>query len=71
MSHPTSLLTKKVLAGSMSVFALMNVLADAERSRSHIILCALDVAQAFNSCIFHQVLLETSCIVRVPSVYVL
>ena len=36
----------------------MNVLADAERSRSHIILCALDVAHAFDSCIFSQVLFE-------------
>ncbi|XP_065583678.1 uncharacterized protein LOC136042643 [Artemia franciscana] len=36
----------------------MNVLAHAKRSRSHIILCALDVARAFDSCIFSKVLFE-------------
>ena len=52
------------------LFALMIVLADAERSRSHIILCALDLARAFDSCIFSQVLFEANkrgvnfCIVK-------
>jgi len=41
------------------LFALMNVLADAEKSRFYTILCALYVARAFDSCIyFFQVLLQ-------------
>ena len=49
---------QKGISREHALFALMNVLADAERSRSHIILCALDVARAFDSCIFSQVLFE-------------
>ena len=48
----------KGISQEHALFASMNVLADAERSRSHIILCALDVARVFDSCIFSQVLLE-------------
>ena len=41
-----------------ALFLLINVLKDIEERGDFLVLCALDVARAFDSCIFSQVLLE-------------
>jgi hypothetical protein len=49
---------QKVLSHEHALFTLFKVLADMEVSRDFIFIYELDIARAFDSCIFSQVLAE-------------
>ena len=49
---------QKELSQEHALHALFNVLADVEGSGDFLVLCAIDIARAFDSCIFAQILPE-------------